>query len=622
MKLGIIGASDWVKRMYEACGQYQWAREFLQNSIEAGATRVEFGVEWKAVEKLGVYRRYIADNGWAMDEQELLNYFSTLGAGNKKIGGVHDNFGIGSKVSSLPWNPNGVVVISRKNQKHSMIMICLDEDNDYELVDFETDEEKTCVIDPTKVDWPDADVNWAQVMPDWIGDHGTMIILLGSDDNPDTVRGNVGAGEDIPFALSKYLNTRFWDLSGLVVQAIEFDHKQKADWPMASNWTPDRRPHPRNITGAKYFLDGIQGKNGKLAHSEPIRLQNGRLLGQYYLWEGDRPQISHYAQEGGYIAVKYKNELFEASNKKVLFRSFGIVDSQVQRQFTLILEPAMYYPGESDWGIHPDQSRNRLNFTCDGLKGAGLPLVEWGQEFASNLPEPVLVAIRKARAEVGSSNVDEEYRKRLQDKFGNRWKMPIPFQSANKEIPDSASLLDESTKVHISNKRLGLGAGSKARPKLALRNEAKFDPAGTSKAEQQEVPADFPRYEFAPKEDFEKPWHIAMWVSNHPKGPTVILNQEAETLEESIRYHQQQYAPVFAEEVQRVVLQVYGEVAVCKLAHSQKLRRRVSKEELDRDYRSEPALTTALLGLMAEESVISKRLLGLGKRSDMNAKSS
>ena len=120
-KLAIVGASHFVNRMFEACGNYQWAREFLKNSIEADATKVEFGIEWQAVEKLGVYRRTISDNGIGMSKEELLSFFSTLGEGAKRIGGVHDNFGVGAKIASLPWNPEGVVVISYQDAKPSMI---------------------------------------------------------------------------------------------------------------------------------------------------------------------------------------------------------------------------------------------------------------------------------------------------------------------------------------------------------------------------------------------------------------------------------------------------------------------------------------------------------------------
>lgn len=71
---------------------------------------------------------------------------------------------------------------------------------------------------------------------------------------------------------------------------------------------------------------------------------------------------------------------------------------------------------------------------------------------------------------------------------------------------------------------------------------------------------------------------------------------------------------MYAEEVTRTIHQVFGEVAACKIAHSQKLARKVSAEELNLEYRSEQALTIALMGLMAEESLIAQRLGKLGRK--------
>src|SRR2546422_11441899 len=105
MKVAITGASNFVNRMFEACGPYQWAREFLKNSLEAKSTKIEFGIEWQAVEKLGVYRRTIADDGCGMDREELREVFSTLGAGPHKIGGLRENLGVGAKISPLRLNP-------------------------------------------------------------------------------------------------------------------------------------------------------------------------------------------------------------------------------------------------------------------------------------------------------------------------------------------------------------------------------------------------------------------------------------------------------------------------------------------------------------------------------------
>jgi hypothetical protein len=233
MKLDIVGASNFVNRMFEACGNHQWAREFLKNSIEAHATKVEFGIEWQAVKRLGVYRRTIIDNGDGMDRDELLKFFSTLGEGGKKIGGIHDNFGVGAKIASLPWNSEGVVVISYKGGRGAMIQIVLEpESGDYELVEFQTEGGTSCVIDPTTIEWnaaaSETDIDWNSVRPDWVKDSGTIIVLLGSEEFPDTVLGNPQAGERDIKGLSVYLNSRFWDLSSIEVRVVELRSDKKS----------------------------------------------------------------------------------------------------------------------------------------------------------------------------------------------------------------------------------------------------------------------------------------------------------------------------------------------------------------------------------------------------------
>jgi hypothetical protein len=97
-------------------------------------------------------------------------------------------------------------------------------------------------------------------------------------------------------------------------------------------------------------------------------------------------------------------------------------------------------------------------------------------------------------------------------------------------------------------------------------------------------------------------------------GPTVLINEDSPVLLEAIKHHQDQYPDVFAEEIADIVRTTYGEVAVCKIAHSQKLASQIPEEDLDQSYRSEPALTVALMGLLAEESLIAQRLGKLGRK--------
>lgn len=612
MKIGITGASNFVNRMFEACGTYQWAREFLKNSLEAQAIKIEFGIEWQAVAKKGIYRRTIADDGTGMNPEELLRFFSTLGAGSRKIGGIHDNFGVGAKIAALPWNPEGVVVVSYKNSHAAMIWIVLDPDSgDYELVEFDFGREKMCVVEPQVIE----DIDWAAVRPPWLTDHGTVVVLLGSEEYPDTVLGNPHAGEKDTKGLSVYLNSRFWDLSPAEIKVVELRSEKKSQWPQsASDKDDSRRPNNRQIFGAKYYLSDLKASAGKLAASDVITLDGERVPAEWYLWEGQRPSVHSYAKEIGYIAVRYNGELFHLTSSKVHFRWFGVIESKVQRNLTIIIEPQLYQSTNGRWGIHPDQSRNRLIFTGNGEKGIELPVSDWGLEFAEHLPQPILDAIRRARGEGSGSIQDEDYRKRLQDKFGDRWRMKVLVHTKNNGPVQSATEEAVNVEAMAAIEQQSQSGTRRKRRKIIKVIERRATTGGSGQAVEREIPADVPRFRFANADEFEKAWHVAMWAPHDPDGPTVVINTDSPVLQEIVEYHQGQYPDVYAEEVAATVRQVFGEIGACKIAHSQKLAKQVTQEELDRDYRSEEALTVSLMGLLAEEAVIAQRLGRLGKK--------
>src|SRR5258707_8439840 len=47
------------------------------------------------------------------------------------------------------------------------------------------------------------------------------------------------------------------------------------------------------------------------------------------------------------------------------FRCFGVVESQVQRRVSIVVEPRKYQPGDGGWGVHPDQSRRSEEHTSE-----------------------------------------------------------------------------------------------------------------------------------------------------------------------------------------------------------------------------------------------------------------
>ena len=260
-------------------------------------------------------------------------------------------------------------------------------------------------------------------------------------------------------------------------------------------------------------------------------------------------------------------------------------------------------------GIHPDQSRNRLIFTGNGEKGVDVPLSDWGGEFVEDLPNPILEAIHRARGELNGSISDEDYRKRLQDKFGKRWTIKVLVQPRKFESDTVPSTLTNE-EVEVVNTE---GRRRRHRKTIKIVRHRAI-PGGDTTGVERDTPVDVPRFRFARAGEFEKPWHLALWAPNDPDGPSVLINTDSPILQEVIEYHQGQYPDIYAEEVLHTIQQVFGEVATCKVAHSQKLRRDVTEEELDRDYRNEGALTIALMGLMAEESLIAQRLGKLGRK--------
>ena len=66
-------------------------------------------------------------------------------------------------------------------------------------------------------------------------------------------------------------------------------------------------------------------------------------------------------------------------------------------------------------------------------------------------------------------------------------------------------------------------------------------------------------------------------------------------LPEAIKHHQQQYPEVFTVDVEKTVKNTYGEVAVCKIAHSQKLTTYVADDQLEFSIANEAALTVPLM---------------------------
>lgn len=629
--LGMKNVPAWVRRAYASMGKFQWAREFLTNSLEAHATRVEFGIEWEGVVKHGIYRRTVADDGVGMTREELHRFFADFGESGKELGGVHDNFGFGAKLSSLPWNPDGLIVISRKDGRDSMIKVLLDRDRDeYVLENWALEDTSQEVIDPNEVEWPEDDVDWSAVMPGWVGDHGTVAVFIGDQvkEHTDTILGDPEQDEDDIKGLSVYLNTRFWEIPDDVqVTVLEPRQNKKTEWPKGpDDKAATTRPNSRKILGAKYYVvTGSKNASGRCGHQGVLPVAENRVKIEWYLWEGDRPAVHSYAKKGGYIAIRYKGELFNVTDHGQTFRAFGITPKPIRDKLTLIIEPL---PFNGVIGVHPDDTRQSLRFTSAGDKATDLPLMDWAHEFLHSMPHPLMEAVQAARSTVSGSITNDRYKDLLMQRYGDRWKKKVLVVDEPDDRPVSGAPGDvvpvkPERKPRDKNKtpprprpepstEPPIPSVTKKRKRPILKRRANGEANGVERTQIGFVPD----YEWANTDVGDQEWHLAIWERHRPDGqPTVTLSAKATLVRELIRHFQLEYPPVVHDEVERKVQEVLGEVIVCKVAHACTMTSQgFSEEQIDREILSPGNLTFALMGFLAEEAVISQRLGPLGKK--------
>jgi hypothetical protein len=634
LPMKVAGTQHLIERTYRESGAYQWVRETYINARQAGATRIEFGIEWQAVENLGVYRRTICDNGCGMSAEELVGFFNTFGGGGKPIGGAHENFGVGAKTSLFPWNKHGVVVVSWRDGIPAMIWVRQDPSTGeyglrlFEAVDPDNDDiSLEHVVEPF-ADLDDSGCDWNTVRPDWIGDHGTVIILLGNDEIENTVLGDAGRNERDLKGISSYLNKRIWEVGDdAEVYVEEFRVNERADWPRNFEEArggqpatgPDRRTNRRRILGAKHYVvypgPGRGSVSGEIAASGAVSLADGTEA-EWYLWQGERPHIQGYAATSGYIAALYENELYDVTAHSATFRSFGVTEAEVRRNLWIVLKPPLL--GDSGHGVYPRTDRNALLIKGGPAAGEPLPIADWGAEFADNMPAEILAAIRTARGGAEGTITDDAWRDRLAERFGSLWRLMrlrvrptgtatvLPIQAGSTAVRGQR-VVKARTRAR-SDTTEGGRTGS-----LNTGNYPGPAPASATK-----VAGGIPTYRTVKAVDLgEEAAMLAVWQKDDPEFPegVVLLNIEHPMLEAEVHRWQSMYADHLAEQVATEVISVYGEIAVAKVAHSEHLKGHLPSIKIEQELRSPAALTMSLLGLVAEEAVISTRIGGkFGKR--------
>lgn len=374
-----------LERLNEDCSPLQFLRELTQNSIEAIQNlstpegEVVWDVEWNRYDLTGVYKLSIVDTGIGMTGEEMVQYINALSSSIQKQSRT-GNYGVGAKIAAAPNNPQGLVYLSWKNGVGSMIHLWKDP---------ETDEYGLRPLEVTE----DEDVWWAPVddilKPDLIDDHGTMVVLLGEDDEHNTMEPPPGTATPSQW-ISRYLNTRYFRFpEGVTVKARQ-------------GWEFPRSNKDSNV------LRTVQGQEAYLnQHSEASGIVE--LTGAKAHWwvlkdEPALTQNSGFIASSGHAAALYQDELYEMVTGRAgaaRLQQFGVIFGY--KRVVLYVEPET-----EDERLTSNTARTQLL-----MDGEPLPWTEWSAEFREQLPEPIEELVSEVAGHANTSDYRDAIRERL-----------------------------------------------------------------------------------------------------------------------------------------------------------------------------------------------------------------
>lgn len=398
------GVSFMVHRLGTEVGPLKQIRELLINAFEAIQAyqqanpsdssyqgKVDVCADPFYLEHEGVRKAAFCDNGIGMDAHELRRYFNTL-AESGKPQSIEGNFGVGAKISTAAWNPYGVEIRSWKQGIGYIVRLTHDARSDqYGLEQFEME-------DGTFPDYlPLSQLeNALDYKSPIIGDHGTMVVLLGRSLQHDTT----AAPET-----QEITHRDYW-----------FQHvanKQFYRIPAGITLTSrlallDGKPHTRTIEGYASVLEEFKTHSGALALTDATAYwwildetkskELYRRRPYYHAFSGTKKQ--------GHMAAIYRDELFDFTSHDEaipLLQKFGI--------FAGYNHVAIYVEPTPALAVTANLTRTSLVLP----DGSDLPWGRWASEFYERMPDELARYVDKHQSVTSKS--EEEYVKEQIEKY-------------------------------------------------------------------------------------------------------------------------------------------------------------------------------------------------------------
>jgi hypothetical protein len=395
-------------RLGRDCAPLQFIRELTQNAIEAilalptSTSEVIWDVDWNYHALTGVYKLCVIDTGVGMTGDEMVRYINQLSSS------VHEqshagNFGVGAKIAAATRNHAGLVYMSWKNGTGSMIQLWRDpESRDYGLIQFEH---------PGGA-WNEQGQVEESVKPRQIGQHGTMVLLLGNDLEQNTMQPPAGTPAPSRW-IGRYLNTRYFRFpEGITVRARE-------GW---ENPLSDKdRNLLRSVIGQQRYLEQHSQSQGS------VQLTNAIAHWWILKDEPARDQNSGWIASSGHSAALYNDELYEMATGRsgvARLQQFGVIFGY--QRVVLYLEPQQE--------VESNTARTHLL-----IRSEPLPWAEWAAEFREAMP----AEIKSLMEEVAAGAVSPDHRQTIRERLKRI--MELFKLTRYRPNPEGSVTIDESS---------------------------------------------------------------------------------------------------------------------------------------------------------------------------------
>jgi hypothetical protein len=448
MKVDGDGTAFLIERLAADCVPLQYVRELTENSIQAiqarrktgwtGTGEVIWDVDWHLVEKEGVYKLEVSDNGTGMTGPDIERFINHLAASGR-VQDLHKNFGLGAKITACVLNPDGLIYKSWVDGAGVLAILCKD-NSGYGL---------------RQLEMPEGGFGYYNSLDDKaksppIDTCGTAVTLMGKDRKDDTF---MPPGAPNKW-LIKHLNDRYFVFpENITVQVRNFQKNDRAGWPTRRNQKmgEESGSQMRTIQGMRHFLCenakqwGVQSLKEAKVHWWIFPKEG---VSQGDIWESK-----------AHCAAIYQRELYDFTKGRAgsaRIREFGIPIGT--SRVVLYVEPDL-----TTGDIMSDTARSSLR-----KGGNPLPWSEWANEFREKMPNEIKTMMEEEIASTASGDNSQSNKERLKEiqdllKFANYRPSAIGNQHVTPSTP-GGSPGDQDQSGHRGSSVGGGGGGRGGNP--------------------------------------------------------------------------------------------------------------------------------------------------------------